>query len=223
MAREASVRALYLVENRGLTVIDALAESFEALEDDEIGEELWERGENSDSTRDLAERFAKQLTEGTFDHGQEIDELIDGALTNFNIDRLASIDRNILRLAIFELVEIPYIGPAVTVNEAVEIAKRYSTEESGKFVNGVLGRIIDGLDKRNWDSRTAPRDPDLPELEKILRAPKPVIAEEVVQAESEEGQLVKKYGVWRVRSAEEEADDSNSKSEEKVDDERTDS
>ena len=206
MAREAAVRALYLIENSEGTVESALTESFEALEDDEVGDELWQHEENTDATRDLAERFAKTLVEGTYRNGIDIDEMLDGALRNFDIDRLASIDRNILRLAIYELVDLPYIAPAVTVNEAVEMAKRYSTEESGKFVNGVLGRIIDGIEKAHWDPKTAPRDPDLAELETILRAPKPVIVEEVVEAESEEGILAKKYGTWKLKSEDSEAD-----------------
>ena len=62
-------------------------------------------------------------------------------MDNWTLDRLAAIDRNILRLAAYEMLKIEYISYKTTINEAIEIAKRFSSEQSGKFVNGVLDRL----------------------------------------------------------------------------------
>jgi N utilization substance protein B len=71
------------------------------------------------------------------------------------LHRISAVDRNILRLAIFEMLHCPEVPPVVSINEAIEIAKKYSTDESGKFVNGVLDRIRVGL-PRPARTATAP-------------------------------------------------------------------
>jgi transcription antitermination protein NusB len=87
--------------------------------------------------------FFKRLTEGVIHHQEKLDEVIQGYLrNNWTISRLPSLDRIILRMALFELVfeeEIPY---GVTLNEAVDLAKTFSTEESRKFINGVLASMV---------------------------------------------------------------------------------
>lgn len=92
--------------------------------------------------------FARFLAQGTFEKKQEIDEMIRLAVTNWDMDRLSVIDRNILRVGVFEMIFLPQgvsdfspIPHAVTINEWVEIAKKYSAPESGKFVNGVLDEV----------------------------------------------------------------------------------
>lgn len=82
-----------------------------------------------------------ELVRGTRRHADEIDALIRDVAEHWTLERMATVDRNVLRMAIFELqhTETP-IG--VIINEAVELAKQYSTEESGRFVNGMLGRIV---------------------------------------------------------------------------------
>ncbi len=87
--------------------------------------------------------FAYELAKGTCDNLSKIDELIKDRLQNWDFDRIATVDRNILRFAAYELVFRPEIPVAVTINEAIEIAKEYSGLESGKFVNGVLDKIKD--------------------------------------------------------------------------------
>jgi N utilization substance protein B len=84
--------------------------------------------------------FVEQLCRGTAAHAPDLDVLIVRHLSGWTLDRLASIDRVILRMALYEL---RYLGtsPGVVINEAVELAKKYGTEESGGFVNGVLGAI----------------------------------------------------------------------------------
>ncbi len=85
--------------------------------------------------------FAEQLVRGTLEHAQELDQVIKKAAQNWDLGRMAVIDRNILRFAVYELLFLEDVPPKVTINEAVNIAKRFSQEESGKFVNGVLDHI----------------------------------------------------------------------------------
>jgi N utilization substance protein B len=75
------------------------------------------------------------------EHQPQIDELICQHVKNWELRRIAAVDRNVLRLAIFEMQHRDDIPPVVSINEAVDIAKRFSTEESGKFVNGILDKI----------------------------------------------------------------------------------
>lgn len=73
--------------------------------------------------------------------GAEIDGLVDGAAIDWDIERMAVVDRNVLRLAVAELLERPEVPTAVVLNEAVELASAYSTDDSGRFVNGVLATL----------------------------------------------------------------------------------
>ncbi len=86
------------------------------------------------------DEFLEQLVRGTVDKAGEIDALISGHAEHWRIERMPAVDRNILRLAIYELrnTETP---PAVTIDEALELARRFSTEESVQFVNGVLDAV----------------------------------------------------------------------------------
>lgn len=90
--------------------------------------------------------FARKLLEGTVAHCHELDELIGQYAKEWSLDRMANVDRNILRLATYEVLYEPDIPASVSVDEAVELAKKYSTAESGKFVNGILGNILRHLD-----------------------------------------------------------------------------
>ncbi len=85
--------------------------------------------------------FATTLVEGTLKNLPQIDSLIVKYARNWDLHRMASIDRNILRQATFEILYLLDIPINVIINEAVELAKKYSTEESGKFVNGILDKI----------------------------------------------------------------------------------
>ena len=85
--------------------------------------------------------FAKTLVEGVSRNISEIDNKISGYATNWQFKRIGLIERNILRMAGFELLYLKDIPPKVTINEAVELAKKYSGAEAAKFVNGVLDKI----------------------------------------------------------------------------------
>ena len=75
------------------------------------------------------------------EHQSAIDDAIRQHVKNWELHRIAAVDRNVLRLAIFEMLHRDDIPPVVSINEAVDIAKRFSTEDSGKFVNGILDQI----------------------------------------------------------------------------------
>lgn len=88
-----------------------------------------------------ARRFSDNLIPGILKARPEIDPLIEANVANYGLNRLAAIDRNVLRLAVYEMLHCPDVPPVVAINEAIEIAKKYSTSDSGKFVNGILDKI----------------------------------------------------------------------------------
>lgn len=90
----------------------------------------------------------KRLTTGVVAHLAEIDTAIGKAAPAFPVDQLASIDRNVLRIAIYELLYEHNVPQKAAINEAIEIAKHYGGPSSGKFINGVLGTIMRGLPER---------------------------------------------------------------------------
>ena len=85
--------------------------------------------------------FADPLIRGVLEHLEAIDEKIKGYTKNWEFHRIAAVDRNIMRLAIYEMLYRDDIPPIVSINEAVDIAKKFSTQDSGKFVNGILDKI----------------------------------------------------------------------------------
>ena len=85
--------------------------------------------------------FSEPLIRGTLQHRDAIDEHIKKHVKNYDFNRIAPVDRNILRLAIYEMLHREDIPPVVSINEAVDIAKKFSTEDSGKFVNGILDKV----------------------------------------------------------------------------------
>lgn len=89
--------------------------------------------------------FAEPLIKGTIAFRGEADAEVGKHAINWRLDRIAAVDRNILRLAIYEMFHRNDIPPVVTINEAIELAKKYSTEESGRFVNGILDKVRENL------------------------------------------------------------------------------
>jgi N utilization substance protein B len=87
-------------------------------------------------------RFAQRLIEGVLENREEVDQVIQDVAQNWNISRMAVVDRNVLRLATHELLHCQDIPPKVAINEAIEIGKRFSTQNSGAFINGILDRIM---------------------------------------------------------------------------------
>ncbi len=85
--------------------------------------------------------FADPLIRGALEHRDELDDVIKKHAKNWELHRIAAVDRNILRLAIYEMQYREDIPPVVSINEAVDIAKKFSTQDSGKFVNGILDKV----------------------------------------------------------------------------------
>ena len=97
------------------------------------------------TAKEKARIFAKELLRGILENKDSIDEKIETYVDNFRLNRLSAIDRNVLRLAIFEMLHRNDIPPAVCINEAIEISKRFGTEDSGSFVNCVLDKVKSNL------------------------------------------------------------------------------
>jgi transcription antitermination protein NusB len=85
--------------------------------------------------------FAKSLIDDVLNHRAELDAEIGAVATNWNITRMAAVDRNVLRLGLAELMSYPETSHKIIINEAVELAKRFSSEDAGAFVNGLLDRL----------------------------------------------------------------------------------
>ncbi len=127
-ARERALQALYQIDVAAAGIDDALQSFWRSFEPTEREVQL----------------LAEGLVRGVAVDRQAVDDLIDGASTNWRLDRMARVDRNVLRLATWEFLR----GDApvkVVMNEAIELAKKYGSESSGGFVNGVLDRIAQGL------------------------------------------------------------------------------
>ena len=99
---------------------------------------FWEGNEESSGE---VKKFAASLVLGVYENKKEIDKMIAKYATNWQIDRMAVIDRNVLRFSTYELLYTKDIPPKVSINEAIDIAKKFGGPDSGKFVNGVLDKI----------------------------------------------------------------------------------
>jgi transcription antitermination protein NusB len=119
-SRERALSLCYELDVRGLSLNDLLADLPAA-----------------------PDAYALELARGVEDHREEVDALIRKFADRWSLERMPVIDRNLLRIAVFELAHRPEIPVGVAISEAVELAKRYSTDDSGRFVNGMLGRIAE--------------------------------------------------------------------------------
>ncbi|MFA6316886.1 MAG: transcription antitermination factor NusB [Elusimicrobiota bacterium] len=125
-ARENALHSLYLFES-GLTEENAF------------------RAVNAEVDDDATLEFTRRLFKGTILHRDSLDRRIGEIAANWDLKRMASVDRNALRMAAFELIHCPDTPPSVVINEALEIVKRFSTEDSVRFVNGILDKL-----KEDW-------------------------------------------------------------------------
>jgi transcription antitermination factor NusB len=128
-AREVAVQFLYQLDLRGEDVLGQLDEFLA----DGSGHE------DRSSAETMA--FARRLVLGTHRQRATIDRLLRDVARNWDLKRMAAVDRNILRMAVYELLHCPDIPPKVTINEAIELGKKYSTANSGAFINGILDRV----------------------------------------------------------------------------------
>jgi N utilization substance protein B len=154
--REARERAVQFLFQHDLNPPENLDEALEqfwvsqraaALAEEKAKATWGEKTELPPPTADEAvvRLFADPLIRGALEHRDESDELIRKYSKNWDLPRIAAVDRNILRLAIYEMLHRDDIPPVVSINEAVDIAKRFSTQDSGKFVNGILDSVKNEL------------------------------------------------------------------------------
>jgi N utilization substance protein B len=115
-------------------------------------EDFWELCPATDRVRE----FAQPLIEGMVTHLDELDERIRKYCENYNLNRISAVDRNVLRLAIYEMLYRDDIPPVVSINEAIDLAKTFGGAESGKFVNGILDRVRKDLDRPAREPVTRP-------------------------------------------------------------------
>ena len=124
-ARELAMQGLYQLEVQGPDLLERLGQFFSEAESDEF-------------VRDLALSW----TRGAWENLAQCDELITASAIKWQLKRLSAVDKGILRLAVYQLKFCPDIPPKVVINEAIELAKKFSTEKSSAFVNGVLDAVL---------------------------------------------------------------------------------
>jgi transcription antitermination factor NusB len=131
LGRQIALQALYILDLRGEDFGEPIIEFLrESTEDPEVY------------------LFARQLAQGAWAWRAEADRLVEQAAEHWNVGRMAILDRNVLRLAVYELSQCPDIPPRVALDQAIELAKRFSSAESGAFVNGILDRVLRLLEER---------------------------------------------------------------------------
>lgn len=126
-ARETAMKTLFQMDQVGTEMEKAI--SF-VIEESPLSESSLE--------------YARQITNGAWAERDRIDQMIQGCSSEWKVSRMASVDRNILRISIFEMLYLHDIPNQVAIDEAVELAKKYGGEDSGRFVNGILGSLIGG-------------------------------------------------------------------------------
>ena len=131
-AREVALQVLYEIDVLQIETAEAL-------------DLFWN---NFDAPQDARE-FSTELICGTARHLEEIDSLISGCSDNWSLERMSRVDRNILRMAMYELLYCRDIPPKVTLNEAIDLGKDYGSENSGSFINGVLDALYAKLKNEN--------------------------------------------------------------------------
>lgn len=123
-ARESTLQILFQLE-------------FDNSEPEKTIKQYWKHRVDSEQIRE----YSSWLVKGIISHLEDIDRIIQSVSEHWRLSRMALVDRNILRMAVFELLFEESIAPAIIINEAIEIAKKYSNEEAAVFVNGVLDAV----------------------------------------------------------------------------------
>ncbi|MDT0379079.1 transcription antitermination factor NusB [Streptomyces sp. DSM 42041] len=128
-ARKRAFQILFEADQRGSAVTDVLAD--------------WIRHARSDPRQPPVGEYTMELVEGYAEHAERIDELLSTYSVGWTLDRMPDVDRSILRLGAYELLWSQETPDAVVLDEAVQLAKEFSTDDSPSFVNGLLGRLKD--------------------------------------------------------------------------------
>lgn len=161
---------------------------------EQILEDLRGRHSYSDETR----QYVEAVVAGVIRERWGLDKRISERLApGWHWDRIAKVERAVLRLAAYELLFMPALPPKVTINEAVNLAKTFGNENSGSFINGLLGRLLQDTPKANWD----PTEHTVVEEEAHEPEPEPEQEPEMVEEGSETHKMLT-TGKWTLRSEE---------------------
>lgn len=133
------MQALYQIDLSESTVMDAIAF---AIEDKSVVD------------KDIT--YISRLTQGTLEHMEDADQVLSSVMERWSPERIGRVEHSILRLAIYELLKEQDIAPATVVDEAVRLAKGFSSEASGKFINGVLAKVLKHLGKSSTEQTAHP-------------------------------------------------------------------
>ena len=128
LARSQALQLLFQAEATGRTVYEVLEGDY-ALSEGPL------------------DPFGEMLARGADDMRSDLDAVIEVTSSNWSISRMSSVDRNLLRLALYEMLEVDQVAVAVTIDESVELAKAYGSDDSFRFINGLLGRVARRLDE----------------------------------------------------------------------------
>lgn len=131
-ARELAIQGLYQLDVQGSDLLTSLGRFFMENDPD-----------------DVVRKLASDWTKGTWENLAQCDELIVASTIKWQLSRLSAVDKSILRLAVYQLKFCPDIPPKVVINEAIELAKKFSTNKSPAFVNGVLDAVLRKLKAKN--------------------------------------------------------------------------
>ncbi len=140
-ARESALQILFQLE-------------FDRAQIEKATDQFWKEKKASEEIKDYSSRIVK----GIVSHQEEIDNLIQSLSDHWRLSRMAHVDRNILRIAVFEFLYEQKLAPAVIINEAIEIAKKYSSDEAAAFVNGILDAVRKKLEAGKDSSKEGKDD-----------------------------------------------------------------
>jgi len=140
LARELAVQCLYQIEMNQVSIQDSLEMVIQEAKEDNEAEVLLE-------DEHALREYTENLIAGVKARASAIDDVLSGYLKGWRMERLSRVDRQIMRIAVYEMIYREDVPPKAAINEAIELAKHFGVEESGKFVNGVLGQLIKDLDQ----------------------------------------------------------------------------
>jgi transcription antitermination protein NusB len=165
-SREVALQVLYQLDVTGVSPQEGVSLYFDHFAGDKEPDEKADENDVpqpdeapkpwSQEIMAVARPFAELLINGVSIHRDEIDRWIVSASENWRVDRMSVVDRNILRIAIYEMLYCEDIPPKVSINEAIDLGKRFSGQDSGPFINGVLDQILAAMGKVDKGAENAP-------------------------------------------------------------------
>ena len=132
-SREIALQMLYQLDMNSQSPYEAV---------DSYNELAWDEEDGNQGLSAAVRPFAEHLLTGVHLHRDELDNMITGASENWRLERMSIIDRNVLRIALFEMLYCREIPPKVSINEAIDLGKTFGSPDSGAFINGILDRLL---------------------------------------------------------------------------------